>query len=212
MKQHKFFERYLDNDLNVLYKYLYSLQEKFFYDNMLSLPEDIKNKYNDFFGSSTQFGKYYNIFKFNNIEVKKLKKSLVDMAIEACNYYGYDYYSKDYYIWGWFNLDKKIEQNAIPISPITNNKNFHDHSGGFGYPYLHGYYCVNAEPSSTYYLINNKDIFKNINKNNRAILSETGHPHGRDDWNGEMHRITIAYDITPFELIENKDNNLWVKL
>ena len=72
-----------------------------------------------------------------------------------------------------------------------------------GAPWFHGYYCVNAEPSSTFYQINGDEsnVFENINKNNRAILSETGHPHGRDDWFQEKPRITIAYDISPLTLI-----------
>ena len=70
--------------------------------------------------------------------------------------------------------------------------------GGEGSPVFHGYYCINAEPSKTFYNINRSgQIFENINKNNRAILSETGHPHGRDDWFEEKPRVTIAYDVTP---------------
>ena len=37
----------------------------------------------------------------------------------------------------------------------------------------------------------------NINKNNRAILSEMGHPHSQADWEWEGKRITVAYDIVP---------------
>jgi hypothetical protein len=45
--------------------------------------------------------------------------------------------------------------------------------------------------------------FENINKNNRLVVSETGHPHGRDDWYEERPRITIAYDIAKAEYIRN---------
>jgi hypothetical protein len=42
-----------------------------------------------------------------------------------------------------------------------------------------------------------KELVDNVNKNNRAILSETGHPHAMGDWDWEGPRITIAYDVVP---------------
>lgn len=216
MKDHKFFEVYLDNDLEKLYNYLYNLQEKMFYENILNIEENEKSKYSDFYGSSTQFGKYYNIFKFENDYIDNLKNNLAKLTVDACNYYQFDFDDQNYYIWGWFNLDKKTEASNIPISPIKDSKHFHDHSGGHGMPYLHGYYCVNAEPSSTFYMIDKdkEKVFENVNKNNRAILSETGHPHGRDDWHLDKPRVTIAYDITPKDKIEfgNIEDSLWIKL
>jgi hypothetical protein len=79
-----------------------------------------------------------------------------------------------------------------------------------GAPIFHGYYCVNAEPSITYYKINGNDLFENHNKNNRAIVSETGHPHGRDDWYEDKPRITIAYDIAPKN--SHVVTDLWISL
>jgi hypothetical protein len=69
--------------------------------------------------------------------------------------------------------------------------------GGKGSPDFHGYYCVNAEPSVTFYLIDKVTEFENININNRAVVSETGHPHAPDNWYSREPRITIAYDIIP---------------
>jgi hypothetical protein len=127
-------------------------------------------------------------------------------------YYGYDFEKQNYYLRGWFNLDHKDEYNLV--SPLNKPEHFHDHSDGLGMPFLHGYYCVNAEPSSTFYQINKntENVFENINKNNRAILSETGHPHGRNDWYEEKPRITIAYDITPRAFLENVEDATWIKL
>ena len=128
---------------------------------------------------------------------------------DASEYYEIDFNSQNYVIQGWFNVDyKKGGGNESSVSPIIHNNHFHDHMDGVGSPVFHGYYCVNAEPSSTFYKINNEVLFENINKNNRAIVSETGHPHGRDDWYSDNERITIAYDIAPADFLKINIDNL----
>jgi hypothetical protein len=91
---------------------------------------------------------------------------------------------------------------------------WHDH-GGEGFPFLHGYYSVSAEPSKTYYKVFGKDVIIN-NKNNVAILSETGHAHAMAPWNLSKDRITIAYDIFPInkniDPIETYNDNRFVLL
>jgi hypothetical protein len=52
----------------------------------------------------------------------------------------------------------------------------------------------------------------NINKDNRAILSETGHPHAMADWDWEGPRITIAYDVVPGRLITTEWEQHWIPL
>lgn len=203
LKPHKFFEKYLDNDLNDLFNYLSDIYDKILNENILNVPENILKKYTQG-GAATQLGmEYYNIFTFLHPGIFNLYKALSDATREACEYYDLDFESQQYAIHGWFNLDNATPDNSLGISPLKNSKNFHDHSNGMGAPWFHGYYCVNAEPSSTFYQINGDEsnVFENINKNNRAILSETGHPHGRDDWFQEKPRITIAYDISPLNLI-----------
>ena len=95
----------------------------------------------------------------------------------------------------WFNI------NNAEVGKL----NWHDHGGPFA-PHFHGYYCVNAEPSITHYKLFNDDnqIVDNVNKNNRLIVSEMGHPHAMGDWQWSGPRITVAYDIEPLEsLISN---------
>jgi hypothetical protein len=61
----------------------------------------------------------------------------------------------------------------------------------------------------------NKDpenIKVNVNKNNRAVLSEVGHPHGMGNWRVDGDRLTIAYDIIPIEDLPEKEHNSWVLL
>ncbi len=174
---------------------------------MPEIPSELLKDYNKYNGAPTQLGQYYNIFSFNNEAIKKLQDALASMINEASEYYEIGYGAEEYYIHGWFNLDYKSRR--VGVSPLKNNYHFHDHMGGNGSPIFHGYYCVNAEPSSTFYKIGGIDgpLFENINHNNRAILSETGHPHGRDDWYEELPRITIAYDLAP-----KKENDKWIKL
>lgn len=208
---HKFFDRVIENDLNSLFDYLTQIQKDILYKNVFNVPEEKLSEYNEFNGAPTQLGGYYNIFNLEHEGLRSLRIALKEMAIEASEYYGYSFDEQDYYVHGWFNLDHKTEGEKV--SPLSKPNHFHDHSGGMGSPYLHGYYCVNAEPSSTFYKIDNKEeIFENINKNNRAIVSETGHPHGRDDWYEDKPRITIAYDITPRNNLGSTGDNQWIQL
>jgi hypothetical protein len=208
---HKFFDTILDNDLDSLFDFLIEINKDIIDKNIFNVPQEKLIQYNKKNGAPTQLGNYYNVFNLQHPGLLNLKNNLKILAIKASEYYKYNFDDQDYLIHGWFNLDYKTE--GTPVSPMIKPEHFHDHSGGFGVPYLHGYYCVNAEPSSTFYQINRNvdSIFENINKNNRAILSETGHPHGRDDWYEEKPRITIAYDITPSKML-GQNANLWVTL
>lgn len=201
MKQpHKFFDVIMNNDLEKLSLFLTQKQQDILDGKIPGFPEEELKKYNNLNGPATQLGEYYNIFDKENFgcdELRDLHRELRNLTKEACEYYQINYDEQQYIIHGWFNLDHKTEGTGV--SPIKHSQNFHDHMAGEGAPYFHGYYCVNAEPSSTFYKIGgiDGDLFENINKNNRAIVSETGHPHGRDDWFSDNPRITVAYDIKP---------------
>ena len=214
-KQHMFFERYLDNDLDKLYNYLTQKQSDILEGKIESIPKEELSKFDQYNGPSTQLGNHYNIFLFNSVEIFNLKHQLKRMIVEASHYYDIDFYEQAYMIHGWFNLDHK-SGGGNTVSPLNNDMFFHDHMEGHGAPDFHGYYCVNAEPSSTYYKIDNETMFENVNKNNRAIVSETGHPHGRDDWYQEKPRITIAYDIVPLNKYGNTPSGViprkWIPL
>jgi hypothetical protein len=205
---HKFFDRFLDNNLDEMYTYLEMKQDELLAGTLTEIPREELSKYNKDNGAATQLGKYYNIFNFTHPSVQALKSALRDIMIEASEYYGLDFEANKFAIKGWFNYDPKTIGTS-GVNPLKNERFFHDHMGGEGAPVFHGYYCVNAEPSSTFYKINGVDAFENINKNNRAIVSETGHPHGRDDWYQDKPRITIAYDIAP--AVDGLGNG-WIEL
>jgi hypothetical protein len=201
---HKFFDRILNNDLEDLNDYLYKKLEEILSGQIEGIPKDLLPEFNLLNGAATQLGQYYNIFNWDHPGIANLKEALKEIVMEASEYYGIDFEQENYYINGWFNLDFSSPENReIFVSPLKRPEFYHDHAGGTGAPVFHGYYCVNAEPSSTFYKINREYDFENINKNNRAIVSETGHPHGRDDWYEEKPRITIAYDIAKMEKIRN---------
>lgn len=214
-KQHKIFERFLDLDLEELTKYL-DIKYTEILENRL--PEDnelddiVVRKYNELNNASAKLNKKYNVFKFENDNIKKLYSELMLCVREACAYYGFNFNEMDYYVRGWFN--REIKTDTFSHDPRTNNRLFHDHLGGYPAPDFHGYFCVNAEPSITYYKIDKETVYENTNINNRLIVSENGYPHSRGDWNEDKFRITIAYDIVPFQrLIEQgaDKKSVWMK-
>ncbi len=145
----------------------------------------------------------YNVFQFHIDGVYELYRAIKSMVREACEHYEIDYDAQKFMIQGWFNINES-----------GNGKlNWHEH-GGPGAPDFHGYYSVSAEPSSTHYIVFDKDV-ENINKNNRAILSEMGHPHAMGDWDWQGPRITIAYDISPLKTLQRsgyENEQHWIPL
>jgi hypothetical protein len=206
-KEHKFFDKYLDNDLDELALFL---EEKY------KLITAAKLRGVDEVGSeeawlesgsiSTVKWREYNVFQLYHPSIYKLYKGVSDTVKEACEYYGLDFEKEQYYVQGWFNI------NHSNVGKL----NWHDHGGPFA-PHFHGYYCVNAEPSITHYQImdGSGKVVENHNKNNRLIVSEMGHPHAMGDWNWEGSRITIAYDIMPVRFLSENDLTIeqhWIPL
>lgn len=189
-KDHKFFERYLDNNLTVLSAELQDRYTKIEAAKVTGVtPVSDNELWKSSNSVSTMKWRQYNVFQFHSIGIYNLYKAVKDMAIEACNYYDLDFEKQKYMLQGWFNINHAKKGKL----------DWHDHGPG-GAPYFHGYYCVKAEPSSTYYNVFDKEI-ENKNKDNRAILSEMGHPHAMADWDWDGPRITIAYDILPLDVI-----------
>ena len=201
---HKFFERYVDNDLTQLSRYLLKLEKDLFEGVYPKVSKEFANN----IGGVHNLGTKFNIFQCYNPQIHKLFSALRELTIEACKYYDIDYTKQSYMVQGWFNTD------GIAEPPINESTHYHDHLGGTGVPNFHGYYCVDAEPSFTYYKIGgqDKESIQNINKNNRAILSETGHPHGIGPWPFNKPRITIAYDISPVTHMSGSELQHWVPL
>lgn len=202
-KEHKFFERYLDNDLPELAEFLqnqYSNMENLKLSGITQVTP--RDQWLSSESVSTIKWREYNVFQFYHPSIHKLYKNISETIKEACEYYEVDFDKQQYMIQGWFNIN-------------YNNKgklDWHDHGGPYA-PYFHGYYCVKAEPSVTYYRVFDKEV-DNHNKDNRMIVSEMGHPHAMGSWDWEGPRVTIAYDIVPLKsLIANKaEPQHWIPL
>jgi hypothetical protein len=202
-KEHKFFERYLDNNLPELAEFL---QNQYSNIENLKLSGVTKVTPRDHWLSSDSVStikwREYNVFQFYHPSIYKLYKNISETIKEACEYYEVDFDKQEYMVQGWFNINYNN----------SGKLDWHDHGGPFA-PYFHGYYCVNAEPSVTYYRVFDKET-DNHNKNNRMIISEMGHPHAMGSWDWEGPRVTIAYDIVPLKsLIANKaEPQHWIPL
>lgn len=144
---------------------------------------------------STQKSREYNAFQMYYPFMHELYSAVVDMTREACKYYDIDYNSEQWVAQAWFNINSREKGGKL---------NWHDHlDPNEKVPAFHGYYCVNAEPSQTHYMINDEEKI-NYNKNNRAILSLVGYPHAMGDWDWSGERITIAYDILPMRILNQE--------
>lgn len=183
---HKFFERFLDNDLSALAEELQKRYELIEQAKLVGVtPVGAQEAWKDSGSISTMKWRQYNVFQFHIEGIYELYKSVASMVREACEYYEIDFDSQQFMIQGWFNINHKS----------TGKLGWHEH-GGRGAPDFHGYYAVKAEPSETHYVA--FDEYKiNVNKDNRAVLSEMGHPHAMGPWDWEGARITVAYDVTP---------------
>ena len=202
-KEHKFFDRYLKNNLDDLKIFLEKRENEMRNGMFLGMTEEDLSYARSTTCFATALSTKYNIFQLHNINIYNLYIAIKEMTAEACEYYNIDFKEQKYMIEGWFNFDDEGDYNPNSL---------HDHLGGHGIPCFHGYYCVNAEPSVTHYQINREKIFENLNKNNRAILSETGHPHAMADWDWDGPRITIAYDVSPLRFIPKEWEQHWIPM
>lgn len=214
VRDHKFFTRDLSLDLPRLLEWTFDLDENIRSGKLnLKASEEILDYYKDKpAGAGTALLSYYNIFEMSNPQIDILKNAINDALMEACDYYGIDYDSEEWYLHGWYN--RNAGEGMWDVSPLDHEDKWHEHMNGVGAPVFHGYYCVNAEPSVTVYKIfkNPENIKVNVNKNNRLVLSEVGHPHGMGNWRSSEERVTLAYDVAPRAYIGDEDAQTWTRL
>lgn len=116
--EHKFFDKFLDNNLEELFNYLYGKAEDLLAGKIGNIPAEKLSSFNIYNGAPTQLGDYYNIFTWDHSAIQKLKNALGEVMREASEYYGIDYESENYFINGWFNLDFKTEGVGAGVSPL----------------------------------------------------------------------------------------------
>lgn len=131
-------------------------------------------------------------------------KSLAEVTKEACEYYGLDPHKERYYVHSWLNYARGPR--------LIRNDDIHlDHHGDFS-DRFHGYYSINADPSITYYELDEDSVdhpqglWPVHNKNGRVLLSLNGYDHGVYRWESEEPRITLAYNIIPQRDVPRSNN------
>lgn len=208
----KFFEVYLNNDLDTLFNFLIDLEQKILTSGIQRITKEDIESVSKYDGSqTTMLAHKYNLFEINNKELNNLNNSLLNLTKNACEYYGCSFDNLNYQIKSWFNVSSNdFENKTIPEDSFDKDIVLH-HDDEPGAPDLHGYYCVNAEPSVTLYKIDNK-LFINKNINNRAILCETNLDHGRGYWKENKKRITVGYHIAPKCILDETVLNRYVPL
>lgn len=135
-----------------------------------------------------------------------LLKVIKELVIEACEYYEIDFEKERYYLHSWLNYAKGprvVHDDQIKLD---------DH--GWRPKHFHGYYAINAEPSTTFYELDEpyeghpSGYYPLENKNGRVLLSINGYQHGVGSWPKEEPRITLAYNIMPLsDLPYNPNKN-----
>lgn len=196
---HKFFQVQVQNNLKDLNLYIE--------DQYLKMKEKNWDKRSEFYDPGNHW-LTYNVFHFYNQGISNLLESIRTLTIEACDYYNINFKNQNYYIHGWYNYWPWACNTDID----PDNLKYHDH-GDHNPNLLHGYYCLSAEPSITHYKIDGKRIDLE-NKNDRAIVSKNGYPHTPGAWTKNSPRITIAYNIVPFNCLSHdlETNPQFIKL
>jgi hypothetical protein len=141
----------------------------------------------------------YNIFEYENEGIQNIKKAIKDLIIEACDYYGIDPKEQKYMLKGHLNYyagPKEMNWEKIAW----------DNHGDDPFEF-HGYYCINAEPSVTYYQILG-NIVENENKNDLALLSQNGYHHSVGAWLSKDVRITIGYNVFPLNKVPQNEKTI----
>lgn len=215
----KFFERYLDvsqSELDDLYSFCEAREKDMLDGKFPGISAEEAQSYYEKGGMTTRTLGKYNVFQLHHPVIRKLFSAVSSMTKEACEYYDKNFEEQAYYIQGWINIEPADHGDEEHYAETMIEPNLHEHCGGLGIPDLHGYFSVFAEPSVTHYRIDKTEPFENINKNFRAVLSETGHPHTRGWWgNKDKRRITIAYDTRSINDIGSQDAGLeqhWIPL
>jgi len=163
-------------------------------DEILKLPvrKDNNNKFTDGYTglgkkSTTARFSEYNVFNWNNENIKKIKKEILSFHEDVLKYFKQPL-PNELYINCWTNIMRKGEKIKPHIHGITPTT------------YLGGHICVQCDGTSTHYLnpINQiNDPFKYSSKNEvgKITLFQNNIPHYTDMHESDKERITIAFDL-----------------
>jgi hypothetical protein len=171
--------------------YTLCLQAESILQKRIPCPQDLS-----FFGSyMTSIFKEYNILTFTDKHFFKLYYCLLDNIEPFLDK------DKSYVIQAWANIFRSGE--------------FIDWHGHWEKrdSVIHGYYCVNADNTTTSYrFTNNENVVYNVdNKNGLLVFGRSaGDEHCSSPWTQEGQRITIAFDIVPIDSLLNTTYNHYI--
>lgn len=149
---HKFFEKFLNNNLDDLQRFLEIQYGRIESGDLIKGPKNEQTAWDSSKSETTIQWNKYNVFQFYHPAIFQLFKSVREMTLEACKHYNLNFELEQFMVQGWFNINYNKKGKL----------DWHEH-GGNGAPHFHGYYCVKAEPSTTHYRVFDKEI-ENINK------------------------------------------------
>ena len=129
----------------------------------------------------------YNVFKWKNKEILKLKQNIILLHNNFLNYLNIKL-NKTVYINSWFNVLKKNQSIAKHLHGTTPDS------------YLSGNICISCEDTSTVYLnpinpINDPITYESKNTMGKIILFQSNIPHYTTPNNSDKDRMTLAFDL-----------------
>ena len=148
--------------------------------------------------SLTSRHKHFNIFSWEEPEIKKLKPIILDFHsrfLDEIKIKG----SSNFTLSGWANVMRKGERIKPHIHSIA------------PFAYLSGHICIQCENTATYYMnpvdqLNNPRPLKLPNEVGQIILFPSCVPHYTDTQLGNKERITLAFDFNVQPSLININN------
>ena len=138
----------------------------------------------------------YNILSFNNSEIKKLKKAIIEMHNKFLQDLKIEK-PKSLFAQCWVNIMRKGQQIKLHIHGTSPDC------------YLGGHICIKCNNTATHYInpqnqINEPSTFRSPNKVGKITLFQNCIPHYTDIHISDEERITIAFDLNIINLTKNQ--------
>ena len=146
--------------------------------------------------SLTSRFEHYNVFKWPEPEISKLKSAVKSIHDMFLTYLKFEI--KPVYINGWANVMRKGQQIKTHLHNVDQTC------------YLGGHVCVACENSSTFYInpvntINDPETFEIENKVGQITIFSNCIPHYTSKHEGNSERITMAFDLN---VVDKGGNNI----
>ena len=185
-----------------LAKLLLSKEEEILKLSKSTVAAGAVNAYTGLKGESTtqRFDKY-NVLKWEDETVESLKGNIINFHNGIMQYFKLPI-PKELYIQCWYNVMRKGEQIKAHLHDIG------------AHCYLGGHICVQTtDTTSTHYInpinqINDPMIYSSKNTVGKMTVFPNNVPHYTDVYEEDSERITIAFDLFPFNTETIKDGNL----